>query len=137
MNKSASAARVGHELKIEFVVQGPLLVHSTAIGPWGLDAVGMRNADGHLVISGDAIIGKLREAFDHIGHDPFVTETGPVKSRAKAISDNRRRSDDSQSHESFKKEQLQADPDQRYPLFVSDAVSVAPWQLLVGTHYLR
>lgn len=135
MNKSASAARVAHELKIEFIVQGPLLVHSTAIGPWGLDAVAMRNADGHLVISGDAIIGKLREAFDHIGHDPFVTETDTVKSRAKVISDNRRRSDDSQSHESFKKEQLQADPDQRYPLFVSDAISVAPWPV-AGRHTL-
>ncbi|MEZ6122211.1 MAG: hypothetical protein R3C49_03420 [Planctomycetaceae bacterium] len=60
---------IGFEATLQLTIQGPILVHSSEIGPWGVDALPMRSSDGHLVIPGDQIQGKVREVLEQIGAD--------------------------------------------------------------------
>jgi CRISPR/Cas system CSM-associated protein Csm3 (group 7 of RAMP superfamily) len=54
--------QIGIEATLELILRGPILVHSSAVGPWGVDAVALRDPAGHLIIPGDAVKGKVREA---------------------------------------------------------------------------
>lgn len=67
--------QIGIEATLELVLRGPILVHSSAMGPWGVDAVALRDPAGHLLVPGDAVKGKVREAWDQIGGNPFPEHT--------------------------------------------------------------
>jgi hypothetical protein len=56
--------RIGMEATLQLTIQGPLLIHATEMGPWGVDAIALRDAEGHLVIPSDQIQGKVREALE-------------------------------------------------------------------------
>ena len=117
-------SRIGFESSIELVVRGPILVTSGEIGPWGVDAIALRDPKGRLVITGDAIQGKLRESFDQISNsknskDPF--ERSRKEDIAVAVD-----RDDATKFQDSQSKNLDA-PSHRYPISFSDFVSKSVW----------
>lgn len=113
---STGSKRWGCTAQIKLEIRGPILVHGNQIGPLGVDAIAMRDSDGSLVIPGDAVLGKLREAFDEIGKaDCFG------RSRAEDTQFAIDNTDKSTHDETFLAN-LTAE-NNPYPLFVSDFVS--------------
>ena len=122
-------SRVGIELVVELAVRGPILVHSSEIGPWGVDAVALRDSDGRLVIPGDAVQGKVREAYDEIGGDPFGDEWSRRQSMAMLrqyeLAEGRT-AEAAEQYETYKQQNLNAKV-LRYPMVFSDFTSVDTW----------
>lgn len=69
--------RIGVEATFQIHIRGPLLVNSSQIGPWGIDSVALRDPDGHLVIPGGQVQGRVREILDQLGAD-FEGNARPV-----------------------------------------------------------
>lgn len=110
---------IGIEATLEVILRGPILVHSSAIGPWGVDAVALRDSAGHLIVPGDAVKGKIREAWDQIGGNPFPEHTRAVDMATF------REGENAASREKSHVQNLEAF--HPFPLFFSDFCSVAVW----------
>ncbi|MBN1852726.1 MAG: hypothetical protein JW829_08375 [Pirellulales bacterium] len=115
--------QIGIEATIELILRGPILVHSSEIGPWGVDAVAMCDPAGRLILPGDAVQGKIREAFDEMNdgmnHDPFG------RSRCKDMETYVDKTDENKREDTYIK-----NLDARfmpYPLFFSDFLSIDNW----------
>jgi len=106
-----SARPWGIEMDFELTVRGPVLIKSSESGPWGVDAVCLRDAEGRLVIPGSHILGRLREAFEQFEGEPFDGQPGRT-------TDSRDRKDRSGVSDRT---------GGRYPLFVTDFVSHPDW----------
>ncbi len=110
---------IGYEATIEIVLRGPVLIHSSEIGPWGVDAVALRDPQGRLVLSGDAVQGKCREALDQLKTDPFDRSRGDDTQDAIA-------KEDAINFDTLLQRNLDA-PADRYPIFYSDFLSLGTW----------
>ncbi|NLF70074.1 MAG: hypothetical protein GX575_13625 [Candidatus Anammoximicrobium sp.] len=110
---------IGIDATLELILRGPVLVHSSAIGPWGVDAVALRDPAGHLIVPGDAVKGKIREAWDQIGGNPFPEHTRAVDMATFRDGEN------AASREKSHVQNLEAF--HPFPLFFSDFCSVAVW----------
>ncbi len=115
---------VGFEATIQLTVRGPLLIHANEMGPWGVDAVAMRDHTGHLIIPGDQVQGKVREALQEIGQE---FDTWDRKTDLKALLERDLPDDDNKSlsklHSKAKQKNLD-NPAKRYPIQFSDFRSV-------------
>ena len=121
------AQRIGTELTIELDLRGPILVTSSEVGPWGVDAVAMRDPAGRLVVPGDSVQGLVREAFEDLGGDLFA----PDRPRSRDIADSTKLPaahgdvfQQAKAREAAYRKNLEAET-KRYGLFFSDFVAAA------------
>lgn len=122
----ADSLSVGKKLRVTLVLRGPILTQSSVSGPWGVDAVCARNADGQLYLPGSLVRGKVRESFEQLGLDPFqrsrsldmgdyLAQGEANDARADALRDRSRR-------------QLELDRPRRvYDMTFSDFVAEGDW----------
>ncbi len=119
----------------EISVLGPLLVQSSEPGPWGVDAVCLRDTTDRLVIPGTELMGLYRAALDRLGCDSF----GRAASSATSNSESGRSLKQDKSATGLMAEPLSSfsvDPgniSSRYPVWFSDARSVHVWPV-AGQH---
>ncbi len=108
---------IGVKVLVSLTVRGPLLIHASDVGPWGIDAIAMRNADGLLVIPGDQLQGKVREAMEDLGIESAATKRSEELSRSI-----QRSGDESKDFTTSQEENLDAHA-VRYPIQFSDLLS--------------
>ncbi|MEI7701955.1 MAG: hypothetical protein WCK86_19310, partial [Planctomycetia bacterium] len=118
--------QIGFEAELRISVRGPLLVQASESGPWGVDAVALRDARNHLLIPGDQVQGKVREALEDIGLE-LVTSA-----RSHELQGTLQRSEDYEAYVDSQKANLEA-PASRYPVQFSDFRSSKPYECSVGT----
>ena len=124
MNDRTRVAKpIGFEATIDLIVRGPVITKSSAIGPWGCDAVFSRDAQGRLFFSGDHIKGKLREAFDRFETEAFYDDMGVRRSRESELI---AAGDEQEEHETSVTAQLLAGA-KRYPAIFSDFIAEGEW----------
>lgn len=117
---------IGFQTSISLLVRGPLLIHASEAGPWGIDAIAMRDSEGFLIIPGDQLQGKVREAMEELGIE--TTNTG----RSEELNSSLQRSDESsQKYVDSQEDNLNA-PASRYPIQFSDLLSKVRYERLGG-----
>ncbi len=109
----------------EIEVAGPVMVQSSEPGPWGVDAVCLRNASGHLVIPGSELLGLYRAGLEQLCVDPFHQVIGaPGGARSLAVD---KAATGLMAEPLSDREVDEQNVSGRFPVWFSDAKTVHRW----------
>lgn len=112
--------QIGFQAELCISVRGPLLIQATESGPWGVDAIALRDSEDFLLIPGDQVQGKVREALEQIA--PNSEPSGRSIELHRSV----QRAKSSADYSASQTDNLDA-PANRYPVQFSDFRSVKPY----------